>query len=199
MRRSILFSLLLVLTLSVLASNVHAQTPVLEILDEPSRVTEHEEFSFTVRLTNAQDYDYFSLSATGEEELTWGTHIFDGDAYIIYSHEYTISLSETGSYTIHVEAGSLFSGASELTESFTVYVEEEQSTTSISPFLGLLGIIALFVVIVSVVSQRKSADKKKLEETEDIPAYTRVLIVCPYCGKKFEQGLTQCPNCHANV
>ena len=122
-------------------------------------------------------------------------------------HDYTISLGETGYYQLHVTVSALISGPSPIERSFSVYVEERTTSNNIATALLsitfnpiTLGIGLICIVLVIRKRGQTTAAADSVPETRIYTeVYPKVLILCPYCGKKFEQGLTECPNCKANV
>jgi LPXTG-motif cell wall-anchored protein len=58
--------------------------------------------------------------------------------------------------------------------------------------LGIVGIIGI-VIVGSIISKRR----KKVEVIPGNDA--KVLVICPYCGSKTEQGITKCQKCGADL
>ena len=71
---------------------------------------------------------------------------------------------------------------------------------SVSEMLLYAGVIILVVIVcIGLLTNKK---RKKSEEAKEIivekPA-TRILVICPFCGAKTEQGIALCWNCGAKL
>ena len=161
MKQKIVLIGLLFMVMFMMLTNVEAQSPVLEFIDAPDRIKLEDTFTFSVRLTNAQGYDYFSLygETPSGEEMYFGERFFDtvmGD-WPVYSDRWTLTFSsfnETGYYTVYVDAGAVNSPDIDIiTTSFSVYVEEGKTDPTLldyfmllCPTFGLLLILSIGVV-----------------------------------------------------
>ncbi len=81
--------------------------------------------------------------------------------------------------------------------------------------LGIIGVVFLIIIIGCVVSRRRKGDTGQPSTFDHYTAppsspassgtirerevTTRVLVVCPYCGAKNEQGILSCHNCDAEL
>lgn len=157
MRGKLIIIILMLVVLVVPAAE--AQTAHLSIIGAPTHVEVREEFSFTVQLNNAQGYNYFTL--TGEKPdgtpIDWGMHVFSSD-YVLYTRRYGILLKTAGFNYITVSAGALFGGVTELTVSFSIYVEEETQPPDFTFMIVASGLggIAIIIVIIVIVKKRKN-------------------------------------------
>ena len=68
-------------------------------------------------------------------------------------------------------------------------------------FVALILLYALYRNNKARIDAWGTSDDAPIEVSNDVPIETssevKVLIVCPYCGRKYEQGLYSCPNCYA--
>jgi len=77
------------------------------------------------------------------------------------------------------------------TTTTTISIGEDQAMTDLLPLLAGVGVIA--IIAVAALARRRT------RPGHVIPPDPRVLIVCPYCGAKTEQGLLKCQNCSADL
>lgn len=213
--RKIALSILLMSVFLFLMSTAQpiVADPQVEIIISDTDVFRNEEFSFDVRLTNpeALAYDGFHLYSEGTEELDWGSHTFNGEDYTLYTHRYTIGLGELGYYTIRVEAFSFFNASMEIVDSIIIYVSERPQSIQFPAVMSIPVIAVGFVLCVMIVRRRKgkrepqpppalpdTIEAEPIRERERIVT-ERVLVICPFCGAKTEQGLTKCQNCQADL
>lgn len=211
MRRETLLSLITAVFLfSIVVQPVVADAQI-EIIISDTEVFEYEEFSFDARFTNpdALAYDTFHLYSEGTEELNWGYHMFQGEDYTLYTERYTIGLGELGYYTIYVAVFAMFdSGIPRVTDSISIHVIEKAQVPTLDFGLIFLTILAATVGLFIVFKVRKheptpSAPPKVEPPKIDRPRYREpaplVLVVCPYCGAKNEQGILKCRACGAEM
>jgi hypothetical protein len=70
---------------------------------------------------------------------------------------------------------------------------------TLSLILPIGVVIVLFIIafgfITNIVDDDESDDSSQVRVIE----HERVLVVCPYCGAKNEQGITTCANCGAEI
>ena len=165
---------LLFLVMSMMLTNVEAQGPVLEFIDAPDRIKLEDAFTFSVKLTNAQGYDYFSLygETPSGEEMYFGERFFDEGLWPVYSDRWTltfVSFNETGYYTVYVDAGAVNSPDVDIiTESFSVYVEEGKTGPSLLDYFMLLCIVFGLLLILSIgvvyVVRRRGGKEEEVAE-----------------------------------
>lgn len=109
-----------------------------------------------------------------------------------------------------------------LTFSFGIDVDTSGAITTTngelqtSPvMLGVIAAVFLIIILVCVVSRRRKGDTGQAPTVDHYTAppstpassrtirereiTTRVLVVCPYCGAKNEQGILNCHNCDAEL
>ena len=159
----------------MMLTNVEAQSPVLEFIDAPDRIKLEDTFTFSVRLTNAQGYDYFSLygETPSGEEMYFGERFFDEGLWSVYSDRWTltfVSFNETGYYTVYVDAGALNSPEVDIiTKSFSVYVEEGKTEPTLLdyliPFFVTFGLL-LILIISAVYAIRRRGGNLPLRRRE---------------------------------
>ena len=80
----------------------------------------------------------------------------------------------------------IFCGKSDEPEGATVIKEydgERQRTT--------------YVGITEEEYKRETEPPRQVEQVKTVEQKTVVLVICPHCGMKNEQGITQCENCKA--
>ncbi len=72
--------------------------------------------------------------------------------------------------------------------------------TALLMLLGIVGTVIIGIVAVSRRSKEISPEMPKPDLTlKEKEITTKVLIICPFCGAKTEQGLTKCQNCGADL
>jgi len=111
-----------------------------------------------------------------------------------------------------------------LTFSFGIDVDTSGAVTTTTPdgelqispvMLGVIAAVFLIIILVCVVSRRRKGDTGQAPTVDYYTAppssptpsrtirereiTTRVLVVCPYCGAKNEQGILSCHNCDAEL
>jgi len=105
------------------------------------------------------------------------------------------------------------SGAVTTTTTTTTTTDTELMVSPI--MLGVIAAVFLVIILVCVVSRRKRGDTGPAPTVDHYRAppaspassrtirerevTTRVLVVCPYCGSKNEQGILTCHNCDAEL
>lgn len=73
----------------------------------------------------------------------------------------------------------------------TTVTDEDQAMTLPLPFLAGIGVVV--IIAVAAISRRR------IHPTPVVSPDARVLIVCPYCGAKNEQGILKCQSCGARL
>lgn len=191
-----------------LVSVVHALASL--TLQYPSHVEQSEEFKISARLENPDLLDYTSWDLSGEtpsgEEINWGGRFFDGSSYSLYTEEWTISFysyDEPGIYYVRVSCYG--QGVETLLRTATIFVSEDSPDSPLSPLTPLVSMILLITIVaVSLYFSARYLHREPVEGKQmTIPPQVRereiikerVLIVCPYCGAKVDQGVTYCTNC----
>ena len=154
-------------------------TPVLEFIDVPDRINLEDSFTFSVQLTDARDYDYFSLygETPSGEEMYFGEHFFDEGLWFQYTNEWTLNFSafnETGYYTLSVDAGAVNDPDIDMiTTSCSIYVVRTVTTVFPPPpwdVMILARLSGLFVVIGGVfLMLGYVAWRKRKEVVEAVP------------------------------
>ena len=179
MKQELILTGLVFLVIFMMLTDVEA-TPVLEFIDVPDRVKLEDAFTFSVKLTDARGYDYFSLygETPSGEEMYFGERFFDEGLWFMYSDEWTLTFSsfnETGYYTLCVDAGAVNDpDVDMITTSCSIYVEEatvETTINGISPFWWVesVRIIAIYLVIGGVfLMLGYAAWRKRKEEATNL-------------------------------
>lgn len=134
-----------------------------------------------------------------------GASVYDDDSSLP-SFWKTIKRSEYGSTAI-IRVRAEASYQHDDGEYRYIYVDTEmdfsfspQQPLSMLPLI--IGIVAVVVIIGGVVAfKRRKGREEDVEVAPEqaIPKDAKVLIVCPYCGAKTEQGLLKCQNCSADL
>ena len=178
MKRKLTLTGLVFLVIFMMLTDVEA-TPVLEFIDVPDRVKLEDAFTFSVKLTDARGYDYFSLygETPSGEEMYFGERFFDEGLWFMYSDEWTLTFSsfnETGYYTLCVDAGAVNDpDVDMITTSCSIYVERIVTTIFPPPpwdVLILGRLFGLFVVIGGVfLMLGYAAWRKRKEVVEAVP------------------------------
>ncbi len=76
----------------------------------------------------------------------------------------------------------------------------EQPLGATSAFVAAGALIAVAAVVVVVgVAARRSGGTTVDSGPGTPPVDAKVLVICPYCGHKNEQGVTKCQKCHADM
>lgn len=207
--RLTLMVLLVMITLPI--TTVEAQDTKLTI-SAPSTLTEGSSFKFTIRLENAQGYTAFSTEFSSDYSVKTGyvgPHYFDSD-HNIYSFTYPMNpVWDTIGYGfINVEA----TGPNVPTITADISIKITEETTSTNPYtqqttisyLFIFSLIAICIILFIKHRERKSSTTTPTPanstEPTVLPPQTsdaKVLIICPFCGAKTEQGITQCWKCKA--
>ncbi len=67
--------------------------------------------------------------------------------------------------------------------------------------LPLIFGLVLVIIVMLYLRRRRSQDSviKPKIVTEQRTVEKVVLVICPYCGSKNEQGITKCQNCQAAI
>lgn len=149
MKRKLALIGLVCLVMFMILPNVEA-VPRLEFIDVPDRINLEDSFTFSVQLTDARYYDYFSLygETPSGEEMYFGEHIFEEGLWFQYTNEWTLSFSsfnETGYYTLSVDAGAVNDpDVDMMTISCSIYVGE---ATDFPPPEDLVRIVSIYLVI----------------------------------------------------
>jgi len=177
-RKSALVSLVF-LVMFMMLTTVEA-VPRLEFIDVPDSVKLEESFTFSVKLTDARYYDYFSLygETPSGEEMYFGEHIFEEGLWFQYTNEWTLNFSsfnETGYHTLSVDAGDLswIDTVDKITASCSIYVVRTVTTVFPPPpwdVMILARLFGLFVVIGGVfLMLGYAAWRKRKEVVEAVP------------------------------
>ena len=76
-------------------------------------------------------------------------------------------------------------------------LQQAPETVTRDPWPGIF-IILLVLCLLAICC--RALWKKITEAGEEVaPTDVKVLIICPYCGAKTEQGLLKCQNCKADL
>ena len=72
-----------------------------------------------------------------------------------------------------------------------------QTTSLIDLAIALAAIIGAFILCICVVYSRRrgGTDSGPVRIETHTTLEKVVLVVCPYCSAKVEQGVTECPSC----
>jgi len=154
MKRKLALIGLACLVIFMILPNVGA-VPRLEFIDVPTGIKLEDSFTFSVQLTDARYYDYFSLygETPSGEEMYFGEHFFDEGLWFQYTNEWTLTFSsfnETGYYTLSVDAGAVNDpDVDMMTTSCSIYVVRTVTTTFPPPgdAMILVRLALLFLVI----------------------------------------------------
>ena len=170
-RKAVLVGLVF-LVMFMMLTDVEA-SPVLEFIDVPDRVKLEDAFTFSVKLTDARGYDYFSLygETPSGEEMYFGERFFDEGLWFMYSDEWTLTFSsfnETGYYTLCVDAGAVNDpDVDMITTSCSIYVEEGKTDPTVLDYLIALCInlgLPLILIIGVVYAIRGRGGKEEVVE-----------------------------------
>jgi len=175
----------------------------LEILQSDFTVEVDEEFTIDARLTNPDLLDYRMFELYESEYLTWGFRLFDGVNYEIYTESWHTSLSETGYHSLFVECSGAV-GVLTLVDQITVYVAPKQTTSGVSPLVGLAIVLTVVMalgagcyVLIRSIHSTQPVTPTEPSTYPRLDTYAKVLVICPFCGAKTEQGITHCQHCKA--
>ena len=178
MKSKLILTGLVFLVIFMMVTDVEA-TPVLEFIDVPDRVKLEDAFTFSVKLTDARGYDYFSLygETPSGEEMYFGERFFDEGLWFMYSDEWTLTFSsfnETGYYTLCVDAGAVNDPDIDMiTTSCSIYVVRTVTTVFPPPpwdVMILARLFGLFVLISGVfLMLGYVAWRKRKEVVEAVP------------------------------
>jgi hypothetical protein len=70
---------------------------------------------------------------------------------------------------------------------------------TLSLLLPIAVVIMLFIVAFGFITKLDDDDDNDGDTQIKVIEHERVLIICPYCGAKNEQGATTCKNCDAEL
>ncbi len=170
-RKAVLVGLVF-LVMFMMLTDVEA-SPVLEFIDVPDRVKLEDAFTFSVKLTDARGYDYFSLygETPSGEEMYFGERFFDEGLWFMYSDEWTLifsSFNETGYYTLCVDAGAVNDpDVDMITTSCSIYVEEGKTDPTALDYLIALCInlgLPLILIIGVVYAVKRGRKEEEVVE-----------------------------------
>ena len=74
--------------------------------------------------------------------------------------------------------------------------------TTLSLVLPIVVVVVLFFVAIGFITKLVDDDDDETRSDEEqvrVIEHEKVLVVCPYCGAKNEQGVTTCKNCDAEI
>jgi len=70
---------------------------------------------------------------------------------------------------------------------------------TLSLILPIAVVIVLFIVALGFIARIVDDDDDSSGERVKVIEREKILVVCPYCGAKNEQGITTCKNCDAEI
>jgi hypothetical protein len=134
----------------------------------------------------------------------------DGDYYYNYRMFQIHFIEEPTSTTTTTTTTSTTTSTSSTTTSYT---DDDDETTSITntgftmttqqsiAFIVLLVLIGIAIGLSKFYKREEQPTPSIVSEgpPKTIPSDAKVLIVCPYCGARNEQGVLKCHNCQADV
>lgn len=222
--RLILPILLLMMILPI--TTVKAQDPSVQIYDN---ITEGQTLSGTKSLTvSAYHPDGIRVISISTIEIGFVCHIlyeslldYDWDTTEYGDGQYTLRISAASEpvggnqalnwidYTIHIDNIPDTTTETTTTESETTTTETglpfeptPDDTNPTYPYaqqaLMTYATIAVIITIIIIIALKRRRSKPS-SVLPPLPSNAKVLIICPYCGAKTEQGLTSCKKCNAEL
>jgi hypothetical protein len=79
----------------------------------------------------------------------------------------------------------------------------QTDSTALVMLLGIVGIVGIVIIGIVAASRRSKESSPEMpgpdSTLKEKEITTKVLIICPFCGAKTEQGLLKCQNCGADL
>ncbi len=220
-RKLVIITILMLIALSI--TTVEAQNPSVQIYDNLTddaiisgtvsihASAYHPEGIIKINLATIQTghiSDTYQTTYPEVLDYDWDTTLFDDGTYTIeiraYSNVYgNPSIQDVNWVTYSVTIDNIPDTTTEPSTTTTTTTDITTTSSPTEPDTGeplglsfdpiLIGIVGGIGLISAVLVKRSMGGAKK------VASDAKVLIICPYCGSKTEQGITKCQKCGADL